>query len=256
MIMDPTCDDDEENKVLLLRRRTSSRVREPVSSELEDILTDTSLMTFKRLRWATWVELKILFRLAAPAVVVYLLNNVVSICLHKSFVVILGILNLLLLLLGTMASKSSLMVSCVRVSNELRAGHPKSASLAVVVATSSSFLIALILAILVLILRHVISCIFTGGTEVSDAVAELTPFLAASILLNGIQPVLSATAAKEGFPDSHPPSPAISRTRRRLSLAFPRRAALSTARSRPSRCLCSLRSVPPRTREEKQPVNL
>ena len=79
----------------------------------------------------------------------------------------------------------------MRVSNELGAGHPKSAAFAVVISTLSSFVISLVFAILVLVLRHVISYVFTGGVVVSDAVADLTPFLAVSILLNGIQPVLS-----------------------------------------------------------------
>ncbi|KAK0578835.1 hypothetical protein LWI29_016957 [Acer saccharum] len=51
---------------------------EPISSALEDVLSDTSLSYFHRLRKATWLELNTLFRLAAPAIVVYLLNNVVS----------------------------------------------------------------------------------------------------------------------------------------------------------------------------------
>ncbi|KAJ6728880.1 PROTEIN DETOXIFICATION [Salix koriyanagi] len=79
----------------------------------------------------------------------------------------------------------------VRVSNELGAGHPKSASFSVVAVTLSSFIIALALAIAVLLLRHVMSYAFTGGSTVADAVAELSPFLAISILLNGVQPVLS-----------------------------------------------------------------
>jgi len=49
-----------------------------ISSALEDVLSNTQLSHFRRLRSATWVELKTLFRLAAPAVVVYLLNNVTS----------------------------------------------------------------------------------------------------------------------------------------------------------------------------------
>jgi hypothetical protein len=48
------------------------------SSELEQILADTEAPYFKRIRSASWVELKLLFHLAAPAVIVYLLNNVVS----------------------------------------------------------------------------------------------------------------------------------------------------------------------------------
>ncbi|PON43899.1 Multi antimicrobial extrusion protein [Parasponia andersonii] len=87
----------------------------------------------------------------------------------------------------------------VRVSNELGAGHPKSAAYAVVIVTFSSFVIALIFAIAVLVLRHVISYAFTDGATVSDAVSELTPFLAASIILNGIQPVLSGVAVGCGW---------------------------------------------------------
>lgn len=77
------------------------------------------------------------------------------------------------------------------MSNELGARHPKSASFSVVAVTTLSFLVALVFAILVLIFRYELSYIFTGGTEVSEAVADLSPFLAISILLNGIQPVLS-----------------------------------------------------------------
>ncbi|KAH9603088.1 hypothetical protein KSS87_008299 [Heliosperma pusillum] len=87
----------------------------------------------------------------------------------------------------------------VRVSNELGARHPKSASFSVVTVTTMSFLIALICAILVLIFRYQLSYIFTGGTEVSNAVAELSPFLALSILLNGVQPVLSGVAVGCGW---------------------------------------------------------
>ncbi|XP_044496695.1 protein DETOXIFICATION 40-like [Mangifera indica] len=87
----------------------------------------------------------------------------------------------------------------VRVSNELGAKHPKSSAFAVVVVTSSSFLIALFLAVLVIIFRHSISYIFTSGSTVSNAVAELSPYLAFSIILNGIQPVLSGVAVGCGW---------------------------------------------------------
>lgn len=51
---------------------------EAVSSELEEVLSDLSLPKLRRLRRATAIELNILFKLAAPAIVVYLLNNVTS----------------------------------------------------------------------------------------------------------------------------------------------------------------------------------
>ncbi|XP_074270116.1 protein DETOXIFICATION 40-like [Silene latifolia] len=87
----------------------------------------------------------------------------------------------------------------VRVSNELGARHPKSASFSVVAVTAMSSIIALICAILVIIFRYQLSYIFTGGTEVSNAVAELSPYLAISILLNGVQPVLSGVAVGCGW---------------------------------------------------------
>ncbi|WCJ20228.1 MATE efflux family protein [Euphorbia peplus] len=87
----------------------------------------------------------------------------------------------------------------VRVSNELGAGHPKSASFSVVTVTLISFLISVILALIAILCRNYLSYIFTSGAEVAEAVAELTPFLAASIILNGIQPVLSGVAVGCGW---------------------------------------------------------
>ncbi|KAL5773331.1 hypothetical protein ACOSQ2_013255 [Xanthoceras sorbifolium] len=87
----------------------------------------------------------------------------------------------------------------VRVSNEVGAGHPKSSAFAVVVVTSSSFMIGVMCAIVVLVLRHVISYAFTSGSTVADAVSELSPYLAISIILNGVQPVLSGVAVGCGW---------------------------------------------------------
>ncbi|KAM3749316.1 hypothetical protein ACB098_05G175100 [Castanea mollissima] len=87
----------------------------------------------------------------------------------------------------------------VGVSNELGAGHPKSAAFSVVIVTLSSSVIAVICAILVLVLRHVMSYAFTSGSTVAEAVSELSPFLAISIILNGIQPVLSGVAVGCGW---------------------------------------------------------
>lgn len=87
----------------------------------------------------------------------------------------------------------------VRISNELGAGHPKSSAFAVIVVTSCSFIISLICAVIVLALRHVISYAFTGGTTVANAVSELTPLLAISLVLNGVQPVLSGVAVGCGW---------------------------------------------------------
>ncbi|KAJ6706834.1 MULTIDRUG RESISTANCE PROTEIN [Salix viminalis] len=87
----------------------------------------------------------------------------------------------------------------VRVSNELGAGHPKSASFSVVVVTSCSFIISVMAAIVVMIFRDSISYIFTEGEVVAKAASDLSPFLAATLILNGIQPVLSGVAVGCGW---------------------------------------------------------
>ena len=81
----------------------------------------------------------------------------------------------------------------MRVSNELGAGNPKSAAFSVLVVNLVSFLIAVVEAVVVLSLRHVISYAFTSGDTVAEAVSDLCPFLAVSLVLNGVQPVLSGT---------------------------------------------------------------
>ncbi|XP_054816032.1 protein DETOXIFICATION 40-like [Prosopis cineraria] len=87
----------------------------------------------------------------------------------------------------------------VRVSNELGARHPKSAAFSVVVVTILSFIISVIVAVAVLILRDVISYAFTEGEIVAAAVSDLCPLLALSIVINGIQPVLSGVAVGCGW---------------------------------------------------------
>ncbi|ONK72444.1 uncharacterized protein A4U43_C04F19500 [Asparagus officinalis] len=82
----------------------------------------------------------------------------------------------------------------IRVSNELGAGNPKSAAFSVVAVTMLSCLVSVVIAIVVLCLRGYISYIFTEGERVAQAVSELTPLLAVTLILNGIQPVLSAAA--------------------------------------------------------------
>ncbi|XP_014494333.1 protein DETOXIFICATION 40 [Vigna radiata var. radiata] len=87
----------------------------------------------------------------------------------------------------------------VRVSNELGARNPKSASFSVVVVTVISFIISVIIAVVILSLRDVLSYAFTEGEEVAAAVSDLCPLLALSIVLNGIQPVLSGVAVGCGW---------------------------------------------------------
>nr|GMC81450.1 protein DETOXIFICATION 40-like [Ipomoea batatas] len=87
----------------------------------------------------------------------------------------------------------------VRVGNEVGAGNPKSAAFSVLVVTVISAAIAVVEAIIVLCLRHVISYAFTTGDTVAEAVSELCPYLAVTLILNGIQPVLSGVAVGCGW---------------------------------------------------------
>ncbi|CAL9205024.1 protein DETOXIFICATION 40-like [Musa acuminata AAA Group] len=87
----------------------------------------------------------------------------------------------------------------VRVSNELGAGNPKSAAFSVIVVTMMSFIISVIAAVIVLCLRDYISYAFTEGETVARAVSDLCPLLAITLILNGIQPVLSGVAVGCGW---------------------------------------------------------
>lgn len=87
----------------------------------------------------------------------------------------------------------------VRVSNELGAGNPKAAAFSVVVVTAMAMAISLVAAVVVMLLRDVISYAFTDGERVANAVSDLCPLLALTLLLNGIQPVLSGVAVGCGW---------------------------------------------------------
>ncbi|KAH0985873.1 hypothetical protein GBA52_013050 [Prunus armeniaca] len=112
----------------------------------------------------------------------------------NSLAICMGISGLLLMVsVGFNAAAS------VRVSNELGAGNPKSAAFSVLMVTIVSLLIAIVEAVVVLSLRHVISYAFTDGETVANAVSHLTPYLAVTLILNGIQPVLSGVAVGCGW---------------------------------------------------------
>jgi len=56
-----------------------------------------------------------------------------------------------------------------------------------------SLIISVMAALAVMALRDVISYGFTGGETVAKAVSDLCPLLALTLVLNGVQPVLSGT---------------------------------------------------------------
>ncbi|KAI4342917.1 hypothetical protein MLD38_027480 [Melastoma candidum] len=91
----------------------------------------------------------------------------------------------------------------VRVGNELGAGHPRAAAFSVAVVNTVSFLVAVVEAAVVMAFRHVISYLFTSGETVANEVSELTPLLAVTLVLNGVQPVLSGNMVGDDWRDSH-----------------------------------------------------
>lgn len=62
----------------LLQSQTSDTKSESISSELEDVLSDGNSSLLERWGKATCIESKLLFHLAAPAVIVYMINYLMS----------------------------------------------------------------------------------------------------------------------------------------------------------------------------------
>ncbi|KAL2658130.1 hypothetical protein AAZV13_03G005000 [Glycine max] len=87
----------------------------------------------------------------------------------------------LMISLGFMAAAS------VRVAK----GSSKAAKFSIVVKVLTSFAIGFILFFIFLFLKEKLAYIFTSSKDVADAVGDLSPLLAISILLNSVQPVLS-----------------------------------------------------------------
>ena len=81
----------------------------------------------------------------------------------------------------------------VRVSNELGRGSSKAAKFSIVMTVLTSFVIGFVLFLFFLFFRGRLAYIFTESEQVAKAVADLSPLLAVSILLNSVQPVLSGT---------------------------------------------------------------
>ncbi|KAK4402752.1 protein DETOXIFICATION 30 [Sesamum angolense] len=87
----------------------------------------------------------------------------------------------------------------VRVSNELGAGHPRTAKFSVVVMVISAFLIGLFFSMLILIFQGQYPSLFTRSSAVKQVVYDLSPLLAFCIVVNSIQPALSGVAIGAGW---------------------------------------------------------
>ncbi|KAK8546493.1 hypothetical protein V6N13_067708 [Hibiscus sabdariffa] len=98
-----------------------------------------------------------------------------------------------------MISLGFLAAASVRVSNELGRGSAKGAKFSIIMTTLTSLAIGCVLFVVFICLRGRLAYIFTTSEEVAKAVAELSPLLACSILLNSVQPVLSGVAVGAGW---------------------------------------------------------
>lgn len=81
----------------------------------------------------------------------------------------------------------------IRVSNELGAGHPRTAKISMIVASFTSLLFGILLALVLLVCRSKFPLLFTNSKEVQKVVHELTPLLAVTVFINSLQPTLSGT---------------------------------------------------------------
>ncbi|KAI6687720.1 hypothetical protein NL676_024548 [Syzygium grande] len=98
-----------------------------------------------------------------------------------------------------MISLGFLAAASVRVSNELGRGSTRSVKFSIMMVVLTSFAIGLVFFVFFLFFRERLAYIFTKSDEVANAVADLSPLLAISILLNSIQPVLSGVAVGAGW---------------------------------------------------------
>ncbi|CAN6373930.1 unnamed protein product [Urochloa humidicola] len=98
-----------------------------------------------------------------------------------------------------MISIGFLAATGVRVANELGAGSARRAKFAIYNVVITSFSIGFVLFVLFLFFRGSLAYIFTESQAVANAVADLSPLLAFSILLNSVQPVLSGVAVGAGW---------------------------------------------------------
>ncbi|RCV12066.1 hypothetical protein SETIT_2G238700v2 [Setaria italica] len=87
----------------------------------------------------------------------------------------------------------------VRVANELGAANGLGAKFATIVLMTTSFLISLFISSLVLIFHDKLAMVFSSSEAVIRAVDNISILLALTILLNGIQPVLSGVAVGSGW---------------------------------------------------------
>ncbi|CAM0953837.1 unnamed protein product [Alopecurus aequalis] len=179
-----------------------------VAAQLTYILTsERCRLTWNGFSWEAFSNLPEFFKLSTASAVMFCLEIwyfqmlVLMAGLLKDPEIALSSLSICMSIAGwvIMMSVGFNAAASVRVGNELGAGNPKAAGFSVVVVTLLSFIMSVIFAVIVMLYRDYISYIFTGDDNVSQAVSHMTPLLAFTIILNGIQPVLSGVAVGCGW---------------------------------------------------------
>ncbi|RHN52702.1 putative multi antimicrobial extrusion protein [Medicago truncatula] len=87
----------------------------------------------------------------------------------------------------------------IRVSNELGAGHPQAARLAVCVVVVIAVIESILVGGVIILVRNLWGYAYSNEEEVVNYVATMMPILAVSHLLDGMQAVLSGTARGCGW---------------------------------------------------------
>ncbi|OIT07170.1 PREDICTED: protein DETOXIFICATION 33-like [Nicotiana attenuata] len=87
----------------------------------------------------------------------------------------------------------------VRVSNELGAGRPKAAKFSVVIAVITSTIVGVVFTVAVIATKNYYPRMFSDKLEVLHETSKLSYFLAATIFLMSIQPILHGVAVGAGW---------------------------------------------------------
>lgn len=87
----------------------------------------------------------------------------------------------------------------VRVANELGAGNAKGAKFATIISLLTSLFVGLLFCSMIIAFPDRLAMIFTSSTSLITMVNELAVLLAATVLLNCVQPVLSGVAVGSGW---------------------------------------------------------
>ncbi|KAK6135246.1 hypothetical protein DH2020_031018 [Rehmannia glutinosa] len=143
---------------------------------------------WKGLSWSAFNDIWAFVRLS--------LASAVMLCLEiwymMSIVVLAGNLNDAVTAVGSLSI-------CVRVSNELGLGHPRTAKYSVYVTLFQSLLIGILCMIAILATRNHFAIIFTNSENMQRAVAHLSGLLGITMLLNSVQTVISGVAIGGGW---------------------------------------------------------